>query len=240
MDEFGNTSAPHAATRPDLPRKLGLYSRVLAYLKPYKKEFFFALLCMVVYGASDGVVPFLVKYVLDGVFTQKNASLLQILPVVVILFACVRAAADFGQQFLMARVGHWIVRDIRNDFNSHIQKLSPDFFIANSGAQMVSGITSDVILVRSLLTDSAAAVLRDLIRVIALLTAAFYLDPVLALIAFIVFPIGIWPVYRFGRKLRKLSKQGQDAIGSLSAMALKLPIASCPCLLSFRNLRPKR
>jgi subfamily B ATP-binding cassette protein MsbA len=173
---------------------------------------------MVLYGASDGIVPFLVKHVLDGVFTEKNASLLPLIPVILIAFAFVRALTDFGQQFLMARVGHWIVRDIRNDFNSHLLKLSPDFFVSNSGAQMISGITSDVILVRTLLTDSAAAVLRDFIRVIALLVAAFYLDPVLALIAFVAFPIGIWPVYKFGRKMRKLSKQGQDAIGSLSSM----------------------
>lgn len=218
MEQIAVTTNASAASPAGLTRKLGLYSRVLVYLRPYKAEFVFALLCMVLYGASDGVVPFLVKYILDGVFTKKDASLLQLLPVLLVLFSIVRALTDFGQQFLMARLGHWVVRDMRNDFNSHVLKLSPDFFIANSGAQMISGITSDVILVRTLLTDSAAAVLRDLIRAVALLVAAFYLDPVLALIAFVVFPIGIWPVYRFGRKLRKLSKQGQDAIGSLSAM----------------------
>lgn len=173
---------------------------------------------MVLFGATDGGIPFLVKYVLDGVFTRKDAALLPWIPVFLIAFACLRAAADFGQQFLMARIGHWVVRDIRNDFNRHLLKLSPDFFIANSSGQMVTGITSDVLLVRTLLTDSVAAVLRDCIRIIALLAAAFYLDPLLAVIAFVVFPIGIWPVYRFGRKLRKLSKQGQDAIGGLSAI----------------------
>lgn len=204
--------------KPDGTRKLGIYSRVLAYLKPYRAEFLFALVCMVLYGASDGGVPFLVKYVLDGVFTNKDKSLLPIIPVALILFASVRAVTDFGQQFLMARIGHWIVRDVRNGFNRHLLKLSPDFFVSNSGAQMLSGITSDVILVRTLLTDTVAAVLRDMIRVVALLVAAIYLDPLLAIVAFVIFPIGIWPVYRFGRKMRKLSKQGQDAIGSLSAM----------------------
>ncbi|MBN8548702.1 MAG: ATP-binding cassette domain-containing protein [Deltaproteobacteria bacterium] len=218
MDEVGSTIGASKGAPPDITRKLGLYSRVLAYLKPYKVQFSFALLCMIFYGASDGAVPFLVKSVLDGVFTEKDASLLKLLPIALVLFAIIRAITDFGQQYLMARVGHWIVRDIRNDFNSHVLKLSPDFFIANSGAQLVSGITSDVVLIRGLLTDTVAAVLRDAIRVVALLISAFYLDPTLALIAFVVFPIGIWPVYRFGRKLRKLSMKGQHAIGSLSAM----------------------
>ncbi len=207
----GGTSHPRS-------RKQGLYGRVMAYLSPYKPEFAFALICMVLYGATDGGVPFLVKYVLDGVFTRKDASLLPLIPVALVLFAVIRAVTDFGQQFLMARIGHWVVRDIRNDFNRHLLKLSPDFFVANSGGQMLTGLTSDVLLVRTLLTDSVAAVLRDFIRVVALLIAAIYLDPLLALVAFVIFPIGVWPVYRFGRKMRKLSKQGQDAIGDLSAM----------------------
>jgi subfamily B ATP-binding cassette protein MsbA len=173
---------------------------------------------MVLFGATDGVVPFLVKYVLDGVFSAHNRELLTLLPLALIVFALVRALLDFGQQFLMARIGHFIVRDIRNQFNRHILTLSPDFFLRNSSAQLLTGITSDVVLVRTLLTDSAAAVLRDIIRVVALLGSAIYLDPVLAGIAALAFPLGILPVYRFGRKLRKLSKQGQDAIGALSSM----------------------
>ncbi|MBX7145561.1 MAG: ATP-binding cassette domain-containing protein, partial [Oligoflexia bacterium] len=41
---------------------------------------------------------------------------------------------------------------------------------------------------------------------------------VLAGIAVLAFPVGVWPVYRFGRRLRKLSKQGQEEIGMLAAL----------------------
>jgi subfamily B ATP-binding cassette protein MsbA len=172
---------------------------------------------MVVFGATDGGIPFLVKYILDGVFTQQNRDLLYILPVILIAFAFVRALCDFGQQFLMSRVGQRIGRDLRNDLNRHILKHSPEFFVRRSTADLLARMTSDVQLVRTLLTDSVAAILRDSIRIVTLLIAAVYLDPFLALIALVIFPIGVYPVYRFGRKMRRLSKQGQDGVGTLSA-----------------------
>jgi len=193
------------------------YRRILSRLRPYRGEFFLALTCMVIFGATDGGIPFLVKYILDGVFSHQDKSLLYILPALLIAFACIRAVCDFGQQFLMSRVGQNISRDLRNDLNRHLLKQSPEFFVRRSTADLLARITGDVQLVRTLLTDSVAAILRDSIRVVTLLVAAVYLDPFLALLALVVFPIGIYPVYRFGRKMRRLSKQGQDGIGTLSA-----------------------
>ena len=138
-----------------------MYKRVLHYLKAHKAGFISALACMVVFGATDGLVPFLVKYILDGVFTNRNEALLWILPAVIMGFAIVRAASDFGQQFLMARVGHRVTEDIRNDVNRHVLSLSPDFFVRHSTGELLSRVTSDVLLIRTLLTHSFKRVCRD-------------------------------------------------------------------------------
>jgi subfamily B ATP-binding cassette protein MsbA len=191
--------------------------RVLKYLSPYTGIFLAALGCMVLYGASDGVVPFLIKNVLDKVFQAQDASLLKLILVALVVFAIVRAAADFGQQYLMSKVGHNIVRDIRNEINRHFLKLSPSYFIRHSTADLIARTTSDVLLVRGLLTDSVASIIRDTIRVLALLVSALYLDPTLALLSIVVLPFGFFPVYRISRQMRKLSRRGQQEIGSLTA-----------------------
>jgi subfamily B ATP-binding cassette protein MsbA len=195
-----------------------MYKRILAYLKPHRKHFWAALVLMIVFGATDGVVPFLVKHILDGVFTKQDAQLLWTLPGLIVLFAVVRGASDFGQQFLMSSVGHRVTQDLRDDVNRHVLSLSPDFFLRNSTAEILSRVTSDVLLIRTLLTDSSASVIRDAIRVVVLLCSCIYLDPKLSLIAFVFFPIAGWPIARIGKRMRKLSKRGQDAIGQLSAL----------------------
>ncbi len=195
-----------------------MYKRILRYLKPHARQFWAALALMVLFGATDGVVPFLVKYILDGVFTQHDEKLLWILPGLLVGFSLVRAGADFGQQYLMASVGHKVTEDIRNDVNRHVLSLSPDFFVRNSTAEILSRVTSDVILIRSLLTDSSAAIIRDAIRVLVLLAACMYLDPMLSALAVVFFPLAGFPIARIGKRMRKLAKRGQDAIGQLSAL----------------------
>jgi len=171
---------------------------------------------MVLFGATDGGVPLLVQKILDGIFAEQDRTLLKLLPIILSIFAVLRALFDFGQQYLSSKVGHLIVRDMRSEVNNHLLLLDPGFFVNNPSASIISRITSDVLLVRSLLTESVASVLRDSVRVVALLISAIYLDWKLALIAFVVFPIGVYPVTRVGKRLRKLSKRGQEGIGSIS------------------------
>lgn len=196
-----------------------MYRRILTYLRPHWRMFIVALLCMVAFGATDGIVPFLLKSTLDGVFgAEKNADLLYKLPYIIVGFAAVRAVCDFGQQFLMASVGHRVTEDLRNDVNRHVLSLSPDFFVRHSTGELLTRVTSDVLLVRSLLTESTAAMIRDSIRVVVLLCSCVYLDPTLSLISIVFFPIAGLPIVRLGKRMRKLSKRGQDAIGQLSAL----------------------
>ncbi len=208
------------------PRLKNIYSRMLGYLKPYRSHFALAMVFMVAFGATDGIIPFLVKEVLDGVFASQNKGLLTLIPIALILFTTLRAIFEFCQQYMMAKLGHWIVRDLRNQVNVHLLKMSPDFFSFRSSADLVTRVTSDVLLLRTLLTDAAAAIIRDSIRVVALVGAAFYLDPVLASIAVIGFPLGVYPVYVFGRRMRKLSRVGQEAIGALSSLMQQTAIGN--------------
>jgi len=197
---------------------LDLYKELFKYLKPYRRRFIVALLAMILYGATDGAVPFLIREVLDGVFGDRRTDLLYLIPPVLVVFAIFRGAFGFLEKYLAATVGHRIIRDLRNDISAHLLSLSSNFYGRHTTGSLISRMTNDTLLVRSALTDAAASVLRDSVRVIALLSAAIYLDPALALIACVGLPIAILPVIRFGKRVRKLSKVGQDQFGGLTGV----------------------
>ena len=192
--------------------------RIFSFLKPQLKTFSLALLCMVLFGASDGALPLLIKQFLDGVFSSKDSTLLWMLPLLVTGLAVFRGLTGFGQEYLTAKVGHSLVKDLRGKLHSQLLRLSPGYFSSSSSGDILSRFTSDVILIRDLLTSSVASILRDSIRIIALATAAFYLDPKLSLIAFVIFPLAFFPIYKFGRRIRKLSSRGQQEIGDVSTL----------------------
>lgn len=195
-----------------------IYTRLFVYLKPYKGLFILGMLCMIIFGATDGALPFIIKYVLDEVFASKNKDFLFLLPLLLIVFAFFRGGMDFLQRYLMGIVGYNIIRDLRSKVNDKLLDFSPSYFIKNKSGDLLSRITSDVTLLRTLLTDSFSSLLGDSIRLASLVSAAIYLDPMLGIIASIAFPLAVFPVYKIGKNVRKHSKKGQDGVGALTAM----------------------
>ncbi|MBP1684504.1 MAG: phospholipid-lipopolysaccharide transporter [Deltaproteobacteria bacterium] len=196
-----------------------LYRRLLTYARPYWwPHFALAVLCMLVFSATNGAMPFLIRHVFDDVFTNKNLLALKILPAVIIGTFVLRGVVGFGSTYLTDYVGQHIVADIRNALNDHIQHLSLSFFNRTPTGTIVSRITNDVSLVRAALTDAAASVLKDASSLLILVGVAFYQDWILSLIAFVIFPASVLPIIRLSKRLRAFSKKGQVSMGNMTML----------------------
>jgi subfamily B ATP-binding cassette protein MsbA len=176
------------------------------------------MVCMLAYGASDGVLPFLVQHVMDDVFARKDTTMLSFLPVAIITYFALRGLLNFGQSYLSDYVGLKIINDVRNALDRHLQSLSLAFFYRNPTGTLIARVNSDVVLLRSALTDALTSFLRDATSVTVLVIVAFVKDWVLASIAFIVFPASVLPVMRLSKKIKRLTKRGQISTGMLTAL----------------------
>ena len=195
------------------------YFRLLPYLKPYVWPYaIVAMVCMLAYGASDGVLPYLVQHVMDDVFARKDVAMLSYLPVVIVAYFALRGLLNFGQSYLSDYVGLRIINDVRNALDRHLQSLSLAFFHRNPTGTLIARVNSDVVLLRSALTDALASFLRDSTSVVVLIIVAFLKDWVLASIAFVVFPASVLPVMRLSKKIKRSTKRGQISTGLLTAL----------------------
>ena len=196
-----------------------IYQRLLKYLKPYIwPHFSLAMVCMLVFSATGGAIPFLVQSIFDDVFSRKDQTALFYLPFIIVGVFALRGFMNFGQSYLTDYVGLRIIQDIRNALNHHMQYLSLSFFQRHPTGTLISRVNSDVHLVRSALTDSVASLMRDTTSLLVLTAVAFLKDWVLASIAFIVFPASVFPIMRISRKIRRFTKRGQVTTGNLATL----------------------
>src|SRR5438128_1438946 len=56
------------------------------------------------------------------------------------------------------------------------------------------------------------------VSLLVLALGAFVMDPLLELIAFVVFPISVLPIMKMGKKVRRFTKKGQVTIGQLTSL----------------------
>ncbi len=196
-----------------------LARRLLAYLRPYWwPHFTVAIICMVLFSVTNGVMPFLIRHIFDDVFTSKNLVALKVLPAVIVATFLLRGVVSFGSTYLTEYVGQRIIADLRNQLNEHIQHLSLSFFNRTPTGTIVSRITNDVALVRATLTDAVASVLKDASSLVVLVAVAFYQDWLLSLIAFVVFPASVLPIIRLSKRLRAFSRKGQVSMGNITML----------------------
>ena len=193
--------------------------RLYGYLKPYLwPHFLGAVACMVLYSATAGAVPYLVRALVDDVLTAGDRATLGAMPALIVVVFALRGVMAFGHTYLGEHVGQHVVHDVRRELSEHIQRLPVAYFDRVASGAILSRVTTDVLLLRQALTEGAAGMIRDFTTVCVLLGVTFYLDWALALVTFVVFPSVVLPLQRLSRRMRQLSRRGLDTLGDLSAL----------------------
>jgi subfamily B ATP-binding cassette protein MsbA len=198
---------------------MNTYRRMLRYLRPYLwPQVSLAIAFMLAFSAIESSVPFLIKFTFDQVFSRQQAEHLQLAVGFALGLAMLRGAFGFVAGYLNDWIGQRIITDLRNEATRHLQSLDLAFYNRHRAGQIVSRVTADVTLVRGAVTDAVRSVFQDTTSLIGLVSVAFYMDWVLALIAVVLFPVAALPLRMFSKQLRQNSRRQQEATARLNAM----------------------
>ncbi len=197
---------------------MDIYKRLIKLAKPHLPKFILAMLCMLVVGGLTSVLAFLVKPVLDDIFMKKNAAMLKWIPIAVVAIYMLKGLCTYVQTILMNFIGQRVVADIRNRLYQVIQTQSMSFFTKNPTGILMSRITNDVNSMQGAVSEAVTSLLKDSFTLICLMFVIFYRDWQLALVAMVIFPVTIYPIATFGRKMRKLATRTQVTMGSLTTL----------------------
>jgi subfamily B ATP-binding cassette protein MsbA len=195
-----------------------IFKRLLQLAKPHASKFILAMFCMLVVGATTSALAFLVKPALDEIFLKRNSDMLVWIPVAVIVIYLIKGGCNYTQTILMSFIGQRVVADLRNNLYRRMQMQSLSFFTKNPTGILMSRITSDVGYVQGAVSEAVTSLLKDSFTLICLVFVIFYRDWQLAIIAMFVFPLTIYPIAKFGRKMRNIATRTQATMGSLTAL----------------------
>jgi subfamily B ATP-binding cassette protein MsbA len=194
-----------------------LYLRLLSYVRPYAKAFGLAILGMIGAAATEPLFPALMKPLLDGGFAQGEAPALapQWFAAALVAIFLVRGLLTFVSSYLMAWVGNRVVLDLRAAMFARLVRMPTRFFDDHSSGVLLSRIAYDVGGVTAAATSVLTVVVKDSIAVIGLFAWLFYLNWKLTLIALAVGPAIALVVRLFSRRLRRMARESQFAMGDL-------------------------
>ena len=139
--------------------------------------------------------------------------------IIAIMFVIVFAMVGSVRAYLINTLGERVVADLRCAVFSHLVRLSPAYFERVRTGEILSRLTTDTTLVETVVTGSISFALRSIAQTVGALLLMFIVSWKLSLMVLAIGPLIIVPAVIVGRRIRKLSRDGQDSLAGASARA---------------------
>jgi len=193
-----------------------LYFRLLSYVKPYKRQFIGALIAMALLAATEPLLPYFLKPMLDGTFVDKDPDVIRLTPIIIVILFLIRGSMIFISRAAFEWVSGKVVLDLRRQMFERILTLPTAYFDAVSTGNLINKVTYNVHQVSEASTKVVTVLVKDTIIVIGLLAYMIYLNWLLTTIMFVLLPIIGLVVTLLAKRLRRISRELQETMGHMT------------------------
>lgn len=190
--------------------KKGTTRRMLRFAMPYRRILMIFVPVVVVSAAAGAVNPLILRAIIDRGILGHDAGLVIELAVVAAGLAIFTAGLSLYQRRVSAMIGEGLIYDMRSKVFRHIQRMPLAFFTRTQTGALVSRLNNDVIGAQQAFTTLLSNVVGNLMTVLIMVGAMFYLSWQITLLALVLLPVFLLPARLVGRKIGALTKEGYD------------------------------
>ena len=192
--------------------------RLFSYTFRFKFSFIFSIFGFVLFASADIAAVEWIRRIIEYINSdQDDFSIYLVLALIFIAIG--RGSGFFIGNYFMSRVGFGIVHDLRAELFSKLINLPKHFFDQNQSGQLINRITFTTTQVSGAASNAIKTFVREGFLLIGLLAYMFTLNWKLTLLLLITTPFIAIIVYIAGRRLRKLAKTIQTAMGDVTHLA---------------------
>jgi subfamily B ATP-binding cassette protein MsbA len=202
------------------PRKLlSALGRIFAFTRPYRRRLYGALVLTAAASGITLVVPLGLRALIDAVFEEGNAALLDRITLGLVGLFLGQAALRFFGNYLLKWTGERVVADLRHRLYAHLHRLGLGFFAGRRTGDLTSRLTNDVSKIRKAVTQALAELLTLGLSLVGSLALMVVLNWRLSLVVLAVVPAVSGAAVYFGRRIRRLARSVQDRLADTTAIA---------------------
>ena len=211
---------------------MNLYKRILGYIKPYIHVLVVAIVCTMLAAAGNLYLPWIFRDMIDKVLSAKDAYMLNMISISIVAIFFFRGIFLYSQNYLMSYVGQHVIIDIRGEVFRKLQRLSMSFYDKNKTGTIMSYVTNDVNALQGALVDNTIELVTEGIILIGSICAMTYLDWKLTLFTILTFPVVLYFMNFFGKKIRRSGGMIQEATADITSV-LQESVSSARVVKSF-------
>jgi subfamily B ATP-binding cassette protein MsbA len=148
---------------------------------------------------------------------KQDVQFLNLLAVGTIALYAVKGVFQYGQIYILAYSGQCLVHDLRNAVFEHLQRLSLSFYERSRTGETIACLTNDLTVLQEAVTSGWRDFIHDVLLLVGVLVAVFWLHWRLTVVALLVFPLVGFTINVFGGKIRFFSGQMQEKVAEIAS-----------------------
>ena len=195
------------------------YRALVSMALEHKMYFALAVLGMLVFAISDAAFAYMMKPLMDDGFIDRDASIIALIPIAIVLIFVVRMVAVFLRSYCMDYIGRNVINTLRGMMFEKLLTLTSDEYDQSSTSAIVTRFSYDVERIAKSVSSSLTAFIQGTLRIIVLLCYMIWLNWQLTAIFLIAGPIVFLIVVRISGRFRKISKNIQQSMGDVTQIA---------------------
>jgi ATP-binding cassette subfamily B protein len=208
------TDAPPAARRP-----FATLRRLAPFLRPYRHLVVAWFVFLALSSSATLSLPVAVRLMIDRGFAGNDPAGIDRWFLGMLGVATVLALATAGRFFTISLLGERVVADLRQRLFGHLLTLDMAFFERTRAGELVSRLSADTELLRSVVGSTVSVALRSVVTFLGSAVMLAVTSPRLAGLAAIGIPLTILPMVFYGRRVQRLSRDSQDRVADSNARA---------------------
>ncbi|MCL7746603.1 ABC transporter ATP-binding protein [Halalkalibacter alkaliphilus] len=174
--------------------------RLLRYAKKHMKSLMIAFTLLLLATGAELLGPILIKIFIDDYLTPRNFPFepLLWLAVIYVVLHLSSVFINYFQAFMFQKISLKIVQQLRVDVFSNVERQGLAFFDRTPAGGLISRITNDTESIKEFYLTVLANFVQNIMFLIGIFIAMFYLNPTLGLFCLVLLPIifGLMQLYR--------------------------------------------
>ena len=127
--------------------------------------------------------------------------------------------ATAARLYFVSLLGESVIRNMRDQLYSHLIALDASFHDSNRSGELISRLATDSELLRTMVATTISVALRSAVTASGALIGLFATSPRLAAYSLLGIPLAVLPLILGGRRLKRASRDSQDAIADATSRA---------------------
>ncbi|MFO7917274.1 MAG: ABC transporter ATP-binding protein [Anaerolineae bacterium] len=162
--------------------------------------------------------PYLMGVAIDRFILQGDIAGLARIALIMLSAVVLASVGSWLQQFIMAGIAQRVVRDLRKDLFSQLQRLSLRYFDQHAHGDVMSRLSNDVENVSNELMSSGTQVISNVLTIVGVIVMMFIVNVPLTFVTLLTVPPMLLITRLIGRRTRKGFREQQENLGMLNGI----------------------